>query len=418
MEAAECIVIVGAGIAGLTTALGLHRLGIRSLVLESSDKLRTTGFAFSTWPNAWRALDAVGIGDSLRLEHKRLFRLKTYSTISGTETSNREFAEQGKTQSSDSLSSVGFETRCIQRKNLLETLARELPSGTIRYSSKVVSIEESGHLKLVHLADGSILKAKVLIGCDGLNSAVSKWLGFNKPVYSGRSAIRGCVSYSEGHGLDPNFMQFFGRGVRFGVIPCDDTTVYWFFTFSPSSQDHKEMEDDPAKMKQFVLSRLGKVPDHVRGVIERSEPRNTIMSPLRYRRPWEVAWGNISKGTVCVAGDAFHPMTPDLGQGGCSALEDGVVLARCLGQALIHNSNNNKLTAEDERKHIEAGLENYARERRWRGFELITTAFMVGYIQQSDGKVLSFMRDRILATFLAGRLLSIAAYDCGKLNSS
>lgn len=47
-------------------------MGIRSLVLESSEHLRTTGFAFSTWPNAWKVLDAVGIGDSLRQKHQRL----------------------------------------------------------------------------------------------------------------------------------------------------------------------------------------------------------------------------------------------------------------------------------------------------------------------------------------------------------
>lgn len=51
--------------------------------------------------------------------------------------------------------------RCLQRKVLLEALLKELPNGTIRYSSKVVSVEESGYLKLVHLADGSILKTKV-----------------------------------------------------------------------------------------------------------------------------------------------------------------------------------------------------------------------------------------------------------------
>ncbi|KAM7518142.1 hypothetical protein LguiB_017104 [Lonicera macranthoides] len=62
----EDIVIVGAGISGLTTSLGLHRLGIRSLVLESSDSLRITSFALALWTNAWRALDAVGVGDSLR----------------------------------------------------------------------------------------------------------------------------------------------------------------------------------------------------------------------------------------------------------------------------------------------------------------------------------------------------------------
>ncbi|GAV77321.1 FAD_binding_3 domain-containing protein, partial [Cephalotus follicularis] len=68
-EGVEDIVIVGAGIAGLTTSLGLHRQGIRSLVLESSDSLTASGFAFATWANAWKALDAIGIGDSLRQQH-------------------------------------------------------------------------------------------------------------------------------------------------------------------------------------------------------------------------------------------------------------------------------------------------------------------------------------------------------------
>ncbi|PKI52465.1 hypothetical protein CRG98_027157 [Punica granatum] len=75
------IVIVGAGIAGLTTALGLHRLGIRSLVLESSDQLRTTGFALSIWPNAWKALDALSIGDSLRRDHRSLLGYLALPTL-------------------------------------------------------------------------------------------------------------------------------------------------------------------------------------------------------------------------------------------------------------------------------------------------------------------------------------------------
>ncbi|XP_030450757.1 monooxygenase 2-like [Syzygium oleosum] len=406
MESVEDIVIVGAGIAGLTTALGLHRLGIRSLVLESSDGLRTTGFALATWTNAWRALDAVGIGEPLRPLHNQLFGMQIISTISGLCTAERQL-DATDTQR-------GHEIRCVQRRTLLETLANELPSSTIRYSSKVVSIEESGYLKLVHLSDGSILKAKVLIGCDGVNSAVAKWLGFKKPAFVGRSAIRGCVYYEHGHSFEPKFSQYIGEGVRSGVIPCDDKSIYWFFTFSSSSKN-EEMEESPAKMKQFVLGKLGKMPDNVRAVFEKTEADNFILSPLRFRPPWDILWGNISKTNVCVAGDAFHPMTPDVGQGGCAALEDGVVLARCLGEALREKQG---MSSEEAYKRIEKGLQNYTKERRWRAVELVSTAYMVGYIEESNGRVWNFLRDKVLASFLAGQRFKMASYDCGKLSAS
>lgn len=412
MEVVEDVVIVGGGIAGLTTSLGLHRLGIRSLVLESADSSRITGFALLTWTNAWKALDAVGVGDSLRKLHEQLLGNVTSSSVSGSQTAEMSFKTKRKHGE--------HEVRCVKRKLLLEALSKELPCGTIRYSSKVVSIEESGFYKLVHLADGTVIKTKVLVGCDGVNSVVAKWLGFKKASYTGRSALRGCESFNTSHGFEPFFMQFSGHGFRSGAMPCDDRSLYWFLTFHLSPAQEKELGGNPAKMREYVMSKLGIIPDKIRHVIESTETDALLSSPLRYRHPWELLWGNISKGNVCVAGDALHPMTPDLGQGGCAALEDGVVLARCLGEALLKSKGQKGKAkgeeGEEEYNNIEKGLKKYASERRWRSFDLIATAYVVGFIQESDGKVISFLRDKFLAPIMSGLLLKKADFDCGKLN--
>ncbi|XP_039143477.1 monooxygenase 2-like [Dioscorea cayenensis subsp. rotundata] len=402
MEAIEDIVIVGAGLAGLATALGLYRKGVRSVVLESSEVLRAAGFAFTTWTNAWKALDALGIGDELRRHHIRLEGLAIYSASSGAITSKRPIKP-----------SEGIEIRNVRRDLLLETLAKELPSDTIRYSSKVVLIEESGNLKVLHLADGSILKTKVLIGCDGVNSVVSRWLGLKKPSFAGRSATRGFTNFPDGHGFSPEFVQYFGEGFRAGTLPCDEKSIYWFFTWFSSSKDN-EMEKDATKMRQFVITKMkeANVPQNFIEVVERSDMSGLVSSPLRFRWPLELLWGNVCKGNVTVAGDALHPMTPDLGQGGCSALEDGVVLARCLAEAFKEDNNEG---AKEEHVRIRSGLEKYVAERKWRGFDLVTTAYVLGTLQQSDNPFISFLREKVLAGIMARTLIKKSYYDCGMI---
>ncbi|XP_077246668.1 monooxygenase 2-like isoform X2 [Tasmannia lanceolata] len=404
MEVIADIVIVGAGIAGLATSLGLHRMGLQSLVLESSESLRTTGFSFLTWTNAWKALDALGIGDSLRQQHIKLQGLVAVSMPSGVTTAQMSFKASGKCGE--------HEVRCVRRKLLLETLVRELPPGTVRFGSKVVSIEEAGNLKLVHLADGSILKAKVLIGSDGVNSVVAKWLGLQTPTFMPRWAIRGFTEFSDSsHGFPPEFLQYFGDGFRSGFLPCDKKTIYWFFTYSPSPQE-KCKEQSEAHLKECVLSKLGNVPQEVLNVVKNSKLNSVFSSPLRLRWPGHVLWGNICKGNVCLAGDALHPMTPDLAQGACSSLEDGVILARCLGESFMKKPIG--ILKEEEYNRIKRGLEKYTKDRRWRSIELITASYFQGSIQQSAGKPMNYLRDR-MSMIMAEMLLKKADFDCGKL---
>lgn len=162
-------------------------------------------------------------------------------------------------------------------------------------------------------------------------------------------------------------------------------------------------------MKQYVLSKIGKVSDQVKAVMENTKVEDIICFPLIYRNPLELAiWGNITKGNVCVVGDAFHPMTPDVGQGACSSVEDGIVLARCLGQALLESD---KL---DEYERIQLGLKNYAKERRWRAFSLVATAYVVGFFEQGNGGIIKFLRDKFMYYFVEMRFKK-GEFDFGRL---
>ncbi|GJZ78740.1 FAD/NAD(P)-binding oxidoreductase family protein [Tanacetum coccineum] len=315
------IVIVGAGLAGLTTALALHR-GVCIL--------------------AWIYLKLGKVICQLELtaylsSYTKLLKLVNCRA--------KELDKDGKFE--------GYESRGVKRKDLLEALLKELPQGTIRYSSKVATIDELDWFKLVHLADGSILKTKVLVGCDGVNLVVAKWFGFRPTGSVCRLAIRGFGGF-KWIGFCLCVIVIFGGGIRFGFLPVDDKTVYWFCTFTPSEVPtyEEDWQENPSKMKQFVLSRINKMPQEAQDVVEKTSLSNISYATLKFRLPWNVLLGNIVKGNVCVAGDALHPMTPDIGQGGCSSLEDSVVLGRCLGEAFLKKSNEN-----DELRNIKKGLE-------------------------------------------------------------
>jgi len=397
MEPVEDIVIIGAGISGLGTALGLHRKGVKSLVLESSPALRRAGFAIGVWANAWRALDALEISNKIREHHILVERVVMLSPSSGAILGELRLQEiEGKLGK--------FEVRCVRREFMLKTLAEELPKDTIRYSSKVVSIEEDRGLKLLHLVDGSVIKAKVLIGGDGINSEVAKYLGLKKPSHSGRFAVQGLTEFPTNHSFKPYFIEINGEGFRAGMLPCTERSIYWFFAWSPSLKGSEKVDESTTAMREFIIKTLSNanVPKEIIEVIQNSDFEEVNLSPLRYRSPFSLLFGDITKRNICVIGDAFHPMTPDLGQGGCLALEDSVILARCLSEAVYQNK-------------IEEGLDEFVKIRRWRSAKVVTVAYVVGFLQQSNNWFLHILREKVLGRFIPGALLNIAEYDCGNL---
>ncbi|RVW24764.1 Monooxygenase 2 [Vitis vinifera] len=383
----EEIVIVGAGIAGLATAIALKRVGIRALVLERSDGLRVSGAALTLAPNAWLALDALGVAHKLT----PLYAVREKMCITNVATgvvqevslirnnSPLDDHRDSKWICNDligcQISSRGGPIT-VHRKTLLENLAEELPRHSIRFSSKPISIEAQAQEGpyTIRLEDGTVITTKVLIGCDGVNSFVARKLGLAEPVNSGRSSVVALAVFPEGHAV------------------------------------RETMTKDPQEIQEQVIENYAKdFPPIYAEVVRHCDLSTLTLAPLRLRLPWDVIFGNVSKGNMTVVGDAMHPMTPDLGQGGCAALEDAVVLGRHIGKSFIDNG---RLVPGA----VAEAIEGYVKERRWRAAWLIAGSYFSGWAQVGrEGWLMKMFRDMIFYRFVLKRLISIADYDCGKL---
>lgn len=145
------VVIVGAGIAGMALALALHRLGVKSIVLEKAGELRTTGTAIGIWTNAWRALEALGVAEGLRKKFPSPITAFTFCAADGKCLTSLEFPHDSKT----------VELWAVERKVLLEALREPLPLDTVYFNVQVVGIKKfDGGYTEVQLQNGSTIQTK------------------------------------------------------------------------------------------------------------------------------------------------------------------------------------------------------------------------------------------------------------------
>ncbi|XP_062146979.1 monooxygenase 2-like isoform X1 [Alnus glutinosa] len=390
----EDIVIVGAGIAGLSTALALHRLGIGSIVLEQAVSLRTGGTSLTLFKNGWQVLDTIGVGNDLRKQFLEIQGMVIKSE-DGRELRSFRFKDEDESQ----------EVRAVERRILLETLANQLPPDTVQFSSKLANIErtENGEI-LLELEDGARLYSKIVIGCDGIRSPIAKWMGFSGPRYVGHCAFRGLASYPEGQPFEPKVNYVYGRGLRAGYVPVSPTKVYWFICFNRSSPGPKITDAYELKKKAKELVRNW--PSELLNIIDVTPDDTIIRTPLVDRWLWPAVTPRASDGGVVLVGDAWHPMTPNLGQGACCALEDAVVLARKLANAII-----------SEPESIESAFRSYEAERWPRVFPLTIRANLVGSALQWENPLVCSVRNNVVIPKLVrlGPLLEHTNFECEPL---
>jgi 2-polyprenyl-6-methoxyphenol hydroxylase-like FAD-dependent oxidoreductase len=307
------VLISGAGVAGLSAANALHRMGHSVRVFERHDDLQPLGAGLILWSNAINALRELGLEQAV---------LKIGHHLTDLAILDRDGTTLGRTNAATIGSRVGAPTLAVHRADLLPLILEQLPPDVLITNHHLTGFEQSSGNVKAYFADGSREEGDVLIGADGIWSAIRAQIHGNQPArYAGYTAWR-AVTENPQVGSTTRSTESWGNGLRFGWVPMSDNRVYWFAVKNaPEGESMSERGH-----RDELLSRFGDWHDPIRETIS-STPESAILRHDIYDRPPISHWG---RGNVTLAGDAAHPMTPNTGQGAAQAIEDAVVLADCL----------------------------------------------------------------------------------------
>ncbi|TDC78859.1 FAD-dependent monooxygenase [Streptomyces hainanensis] len=305
-------IVVGAGIGGLTAAVALHRRGWRVTVLERAPALEPVGAGIAVAPNAQRALDVLELGDAVRA-------LAAFSGTGGLRTPRGRWVSR----TTGEAAAARFDGPVVlaHRAELVHLLVDALPEGTIRTGTTVTGVAPGapGGAPAEVTAGRETAEAELLVAADGIHSRTRATLFPDHPglAYAGFTAWR-FVADAPPEGYVPH--ETWGRGRLWGTTPLTEGRVYCYATAVTPPGEHAP-DDERAELRRLFGDWHQPVPRLLDAVAPGAVLRgdvHTLAAPLPA----------LHRGRVALLGDAAHPMTPNLGQGGCQAIEDAVVLAR------------------------------------------------------------------------------------------
>ena len=313
--------IVGGGVGGLTAAIALQRQGHTVTVYEQSAKYMRVGADINLTPNAMLALDGLGVGEAARRTGAQpTFRIsRDWDT--GKETSRLPMSSAAQER-------YGAPQLTIHRADLLSALAEAFPQENMKFSKRLRSLEQDESSVTLHFADGSSATHDAVVGADGIHSRVRAALfGDESPRFTGVVSFRSVVpSASVKHVPEIEaFTKWWGPNPQSQIVTFPLNLGQDTFVFATTGQESWQEESwtsegDVNELRSFYKDFH---PD-ARALLDAC---TSVLKSALYERDPLPQW---SQGRVTLMGDACHPMLPFMAQGAGMAIEDGVVLGRCL----------------------------------------------------------------------------------------
>lgn len=363
--------IIGAGIGGLTAAIALQHKGHQVEIFEAAAELRPIGAGIIMASNAMQIARRLGFAEA----------------ISSTGIVLERFGigdHQGNPLQLMDIQAVrqkyGESSVAIHRGALQQILLQHLPNTSIQLNKRLSSVEQlpNGRVKAVFI-DGNSSESDLLIGADGLRSATRKAILGEKPLrYSSHTCWRGIIPY---HMETPSKgLELWAKtgGKRIAMIQVDPERVYFYYT----EKRQPGFKVPVAEQIAYLNKQLQDFPPQYAELIALAKPEEIFHDDLYDLKPLS-SW---YRGAVMLLGDAAHATTPNMGQGGCQAIEDAWYLADYL---------------ELYPDYAEA-FAAYEQFRRPKVNYVVNTSFMIGKISNLGGELGHRLRNWLLSATPSG----------------
>jgi FAD-dependent urate hydroxylase len=309
------VVIIGAGMGGLTTAIAMRQAGYEVEIYDRVSQLRPAGAGISLWSNGVKVLNRLGLSKEIAAIGGQMDRVTYYSQMGEKLT---DFSLQ------PLVDCVGQRPYPVARTDLQSMLLDAFGAENVQLNSKCVAVEQDADSVTAIFEDGRKATGDVLVAADGTHSMTRSYV-------LGHAVERRYVGYVNWNGLVPasedlapkdSWVIYVGEHKRASMMPVGGDRFYFFFDVPLP----KGTVSSPETYREELSSFFKGWADPVQTLIQRLDPVKTNRVEIHDIEPLTT----LVRDRVALLGDAGHSTAPDLGQGGCQAIEDALVLATYL----------------------------------------------------------------------------------------
>jgi FAD-dependent urate hydroxylase len=337
------IIVIGAGIGGLTAGVALTQAGYEVEVYDRVSELRPAGAGISLWSNGVKVLNRLGLGEKMAAIGGQMdvmeYRSKTGDVLNHI--SLQPLIE-----------TVGQRPYPVARTDLQQLLLDAFP-GEVQLNSRCIGVEDDGQKVTAVFENGHRATGDLVVAADGVRSILRTYvLGTEvAPWYGGYVNWNGLVPASEDLAPNNSWVIYVGEHKRASLMPVAGDRFYFFLDVPLPNGTTTAPEKIQAELTDHFVGWA----DPVQNLIQTLDPFKTNRLSIHDVGPID----RMVRGRVALLGDSAHATCPDLGQGGCQAMEDVYMLTHFLMTTNIS---------------VEDALKRYETERKERTRSIVQKA--------------------------------------------